>query len=140
MLVSSSLHLLITDLSPFKPVYLPEDDPADFSFFFAPAPGGSSRACYLAPERFFAAGSKAEDRRRAANLEQGRRDGKVTESMDVFAAGAVIAELWTDGRELFDLSGMLAFRKGQSSPESIVRLIPDPAVQVRAAKSVLGFR
>lgn len=129
ILISSSLHLFITDLSPFKPVYLPEDDPSDFSFFFSPSP--SSRSCYLAPERFFSSGSKGEKRRQEANLEEGKRDGKVTEEMDVFSAGVTLAEMWSEGREVFDLSGMLRFRKGESTPEGVLRQIPDEQVQVR---------
>ena len=42
--------LLLTDFGPFKPVYIPDDDPTDFQYFFD-VMGRSS--CYVAPERFY---------------------------------------------------------------------------------------
>merc|ERR1719193_2009826 len=41
--------LTITDFASFKPVFLPEDNPADFSYFFD---SSRRRTCYIAPERF----------------------------------------------------------------------------------------
>lgn len=118
---------MITDLAPFKPVYIPEDDPADFSFFFDTS---QRRSCYLAPERFYASGTKAEKKRAESSLEEGKRDGKVTEEMDVFSAGCTIAELWLEGKDVFSLSGMLGWRKGESSPEGVLNEITDPGIQV----------
>ena len=126
--MTTSNWIYITDLSPFKPVYLPEDNPADFDFFFDTS---SRRSCYLAPERFFAAGSKAERRRAESDWQDGQRDGKVTEEMDVFSAGCTIAELWLDGKDVFNLSGMLAWREGKSSPEGVISEITDPLMQVK---------
>lgn len=42
--------LILTDISPFKPSTLPDDDPTDFQYYFDTM-GRSS--CYLAPERFY---------------------------------------------------------------------------------------
>ena len=47
--------VLLADFAPFKPRSLPDDNPADFSFFFD-TPGRQGRPgrrlCYVAPERF----------------------------------------------------------------------------------------
>lgn len=52
-LVTSWNWLYLTDFSSsFKPTYLPEDNPADFSFYFDTS---GRRTCYLAPERFWEA-------------------------------------------------------------------------------------
>ncbi|CDZ98598.1 arm repeat-containing protein [Phaffia rhodozyma] len=126
VLVTTSNWALITDLAPFKPVYIPEDDPADFSFFFDMS---QRRSCYLAPERFYASGTKAEKKRAESSLEEGKRDGKVTEQMDVFSAGCTICELWLEGKDMFSLSGMLGWRKGESSPEAVLSEIPDLGIQ-----------
>ena len=51
--------VLLADYAPFKPRSLPDDNPADFSFFFdTPGKQGrpGRRLCYVAPERFTSAG------------------------------------------------------------------------------------
>ncbi|TXT04392.1 hypothetical protein VHUM_04159 [Vanrija humicola] len=123
VLITSDLTVLVTDFSSsFKPTYLPLDDPSDFAFFFDTS---ARRTCYIAPERFYEANSKiAQDKAAAvaaASSEPGassgadsweKRDGKVTEEMDVFSAGCVLAETWTDGRTVFNLSELFAYRNG----------------------------
>ncbi|KAK0551331.1 Serine/threonine-protein kinase [Tilletia horrida] len=42
-----------------------------------------------------------------------QRDGKVTEAMDVFSLGCVIAELWRDGKATFNLSQLYKYRERQ---------------------------
>jgi len=49
VMVTSWNWVLITDFAPFKPVYLPEDNPADYSYYFDTS---RRRTCYIAPERF----------------------------------------------------------------------------------------
>ena len=41
--------VLLTDIASFKPAILPEDNPADFNFFFDTS---RRRGCYIAPKRF----------------------------------------------------------------------------------------
>jgi len=41
--------VILCDFASFKPTFLPEDNPADFSYFFDTS---RRRTCYLAPERF----------------------------------------------------------------------------------------
>lgn len=48
-MVTSWLWVLLTDIASFKPTFLPEDNPADFNYFFDTS---KRRICYLAPERF----------------------------------------------------------------------------------------
>lgn len=48
-MVTSWTSVLLTDLASFKPTFLQEDNPADFSYFFDTS---RRRTCYLAPERF----------------------------------------------------------------------------------------
>ena len=49
VMVTSWTSVLLTDLASFKPTYLQQDNPADFSYFFDTS---RRRTCYLAPERF----------------------------------------------------------------------------------------
>ena len=132
VLVQSDLTVLLTDFSSsFKPTYLPLDDPSDFSFFFDTS---SRRTCYVAPERFYAADSKfALEKKVVGEVDKdawGKRDGKVTEEMDVFSAGCVLAEMWTDGRTVFNLSELYAYKQGSIGLDGILDNIEDAPVKV----------
>lgn len=99
-LVTSWNWLYLTDFSSsFKPTYLPEDNPADFSFYFDTS---GRRTCYLAPERFLSAG-EAEGK------------GRVNWAMDIFSVGCVIAELFVES-PIFSLSSLFKYRKGEFEP------------------------
>ncbi|TAQ91604.1 hypothetical protein B7494_g72 [Chlorociboria aeruginascens] len=100
-LVTSWNWLYLSDFSSsFKPTTLPEDNPADFSYFFDTA---GRRTCYLAPERFLAAGEVPDPK------------AQVTWAMDVFSAGCVIAELFLE-TPIFNLSQLYKYRKGEYDP------------------------
>jgi phosphoinositide-3-kinase regulatory subunit 4 len=100
-LVTSWNWLYLSDFSSsFKPTYLPEDNPADFSYYFDTS---GRRTCYLAPERFLGAGEKAEGK------------GKVNWAMDIFSAGCVMAELFLES-PIFNLSQLYKYRKGEYDP------------------------
>lgn len=100
-LVTSWNWLFLSDFSAsFKPTYLPEDNPADFSFFFDIS---GRRTCYLAPERFISSGGSVEG------------SGSVTWAMDIFSVGCVIAELFLEN-PIFNLSQLFNYRKGEFDP------------------------
>ena len=101
ILVTSWNWLYLTDYSSsFKKTYLPEDNPADFSYYFDTS---GRRTCYLAPERFLGAGEKDDGR-------------GVTWAMDVFSVGCVIAELFLEA-PIFSLSQLYKYRKGEYDPQ-----------------------
>ncbi|KAG0652896.1 Serine threonine-kinase ppk19 [Hyphodiscus hymeniophilus] len=100
-LVTSWNWLYLSDFSSsFKPTTLPEDNPADFSYFFDTA---GRRTCYLAPERFMAAGETPDPK------------AQITWAMDVFSAGCVIAELFLEV-PIFTLSQLYKYRRGEYDP------------------------
>lgn len=101
VLVTSWNWLYLTDYSSsFKKTYLPEDNPADFSYYFD---NSGRRTCYLAPERFLGVGDKDDGR-------------GVTWAMDVFSVGCVIAELFLEA-PIFSLSQLYKYRKGEYDPQ-----------------------
>ncbi|KAJ5330382.1 hypothetical protein N7476_000165 [Penicillium atrosanguineum] len=114
VLVTSWNWLYLSDFSSsFKPTFLPEDNPADFSFYFDIS---GRRTCYLAPERFLEAGEEPGNRH-------------VNWAMDIFSAGCVIAELFLES-PIFTLSQMYKYRKGEYSPEhSQLAKIEDPEIR-----------
>ncbi|KAJ5184099.1 hypothetical protein N7492_001715 [Penicillium capsulatum] len=114
ILVTSWNWLYLSDFSSsFKPTFLPEDNPADFSFYFDIS---GRRTCYLAPERFLVAGEDPGNRH-------------VNWAMDIFSAGCVIAELFLES-PILTLSQMYKYRKGEYSPEhSQVAKIEDPEIR-----------
>ncbi|ORZ39930.1 hypothetical protein BCR44DRAFT_1458058 [Catenaria anguillulae PL171] len=105
----NSVHLV--DFASFKPAALPADDPSEFVYFFD---ARSRRTCYLAPERF------QDDKLDNAPL---------TEAMDVFSLGCVLAELFLEGRVLFNLSQLLMYRKGEYQIEHELDAVGDLAVK-----------
>ncbi|XP_015281312.1 PREDICTED: phosphoinositide 3-kinase regulatory subunit 4 [Gekko japonicus] len=135
VMVTSWNWVLLTDFASFKPTYLPEDNPADFNYFFDTS---RRRTCYIAPERFvdgsvFA--TELENMRDPstplvdlANSNQ-RSRGELKRAMDIFSAGCVIAELFTEGVPLFDLSQLLAYRNGPFSPEQVLNKIEDRSIR-----------
>ncbi|KAJ9148988.1 Serine/threonine-protein kinase ppk19 [Pleurostoma richardsiae] len=121
-LVTSWNWLYLSDFSSaFKPVTLPDDNPADFSYFFD---SSGRRTCYLAPERFLAPGQESEG------------DAKLTWAMDIFSAGCVIAELFLES-PIFSLSQLFKYRKGEYDPMiSHLSRIPDRDIREMVAHMI----
>lgn len=100
VLVTSWNWLYLTDFSScYKKTRLPEDNPADFSYYFDTS---GRRTCYLAPERFLSVDETDDGR-------------GVTWAMDVFSVGCVIAELFLES-PVFTLSQLYKYRKGEFDP------------------------
>lgn len=117
IIVTSWNWVFLTDFSTaFKPTYLPEDDPADFSYFFDTS---SRRSCYLAPERFFTVDKDTD----------GLDKANVTQSMDVFSLGCVIGELFMEGNSPFTLSQMFNYKAGEYDIEPYLRGIEDDRIR-----------
>jgi phosphoinositide-3-kinase regulatory subunit 4 len=121
-LVTSWNWLYLSDFSSsFKPTTLPEDNPADFTYYFDTA---GRRTCYLAPERFLAAGETPDPK------------AQVTWAMDIFSAGCVIAELFLEA-PIFNLSQMYKYMKGDYDPVSVhLSRISDPDVREMVAHMI----
>uniref|UniRef100_A0A0E0CSK4 non-specific serine/threonine protein kinase n=1 Tax=Oryza meridionalis TaxID=40149 RepID=A0A0E0CSK4_9ORYZ len=116
VLVTSWNWLYLADFASFKPTYIPDDDPSDFSFFFDT---GGRRRCYLAPERFYEHGAET----------QVAADAPLQRSMDIFSLGCVLAELFLEGQPLFELSQLLAYRRGQYDPIHTLEKIQDTGIR-----------
>lgn len=114
VLVTSWNWLYLTDFSScYKKTRLPEDNPADFSYYFDTS---GRRTCYLAPERFLSADETDDGR-------------GVTWAMDVFSVGCVIAELFLES-PVFSLSQLYKYRKGEFDPSfSFLGKIQDKEVR-----------
>ncbi|KAI9347770.1 hypothetical protein DFJ73DRAFT_451681 [Zopfochytrium polystomum] len=116
ILVTSWNWAYLSDFSGFKPTYLPEDNPADFSFFFDTS---SRRSCYVAPERFLAPGE---------TLFSEKGTG-LTPAMDVFSLGCTLAELFLEGMPILSFSQLLRYRKDEYDPTSQLDKIEDPHIK-----------
>lgn len=57
------------------------------------------------------------------------QDAPLKPSMDIFAVGCVIAELFLEGQPLFELSQLLAYRRGQYDPSQHLEKIPDSGIR-----------
>ncbi|KAJ7216643.1 hypothetical protein GGX14DRAFT_442277 [Mycena pura] len=130
ILVTSWNWVYLSDFASYKPTYLPLDDPSDFSFFFDTS---GRRICYIAPERFYTAANNPEISAKKSKIamdeNEGKRDGKVTESMDCFSAGCVIAEVFLEGAPLFTLSQLFKYQEGEYNVDSYLGAIEDEGVR-----------
>ncbi|KAF9045254.1 hypothetical protein BJ165DRAFT_1476337 [Panaeolus papilionaceus] len=130
ILVTSWNWIYVTDFASYKPTYLPLDDPSDFSFYFDMS---GRRTCYVAPERFYSHADNPEISARKNKIAmdelEGKKDGRVTEAMDCFSAGCVIAELFLEGTPLFTLSQLFQYREGGYSVDSHLAAINDGGVE-----------
>jgi phosphoinositide-3-kinase regulatory subunit 4 len=121
VLVTSWNWLYLTDFSScYKPSYLPEDNPADFSFYFDTS---GRRTCYLAPERFL---RSSEDATKKTGLNW---------SMDIFSVGCVIAELFLE-TPIFSLSQLLRYRANEYDPQVALEDIKDPDIREMVAHMI----
>eukprot|EP01133_Synstelium_polycarpum_P006410 gene6410-7436_t len=116
VMVTTTNWIYLADFACYKPTFIPEDNPADFSFYFDTS---GRRTCYLAPERFYESNKGPPT----------GPDAVLTREMDIFAAGCVIAELFLEGQTIFDFSQMLSYRRGEYNPEAAIRRIPDVHIQ-----------
>lgn len=114
LMVTSWNWLYLTDFSAsFKPTHLPEDNPANFSFYFDTS---SRRICYLAPERFIPAGS-------SGTLEE------LNWAMDMFGAGCTIAEIFLE-EPVFTLSQIFKYKMNDYDPaEAHINSIQDEEIR-----------
>ncbi|CCJ29180.1 unnamed protein product, partial [Pneumocystis jirovecii] len=113
IMMTSWNWVYLVDFSCFKPKFLPEDNPADFSYFYD---SSSRRVCYIAPERFLRSDEEYV--------------GELTDKMDIFSLGCVIAELFLEGTPLFTLSQLLKYRQGEYDPVSaLLNKVEDPEVK-----------
>ncbi|KAI9297523.1 ARM repeat-containing protein [Neoconidiobolus thromboides FSU 785] len=113
ILLTSWNFAFLSDFAPFKPVYLPLDNPSDFLFFFDPL---GKRSCSIAPERFYKPNNKITS-------------NKLTSEMDIFSLGCVIAELFTESTPLFLLSQLLSYKRGDYDPSHTINQIECPEIR-----------
>uniref|UniRef100_A0A182MZM5 non-specific serine/threonine protein kinase n=1 Tax=Anopheles dirus TaxID=7168 RepID=A0A182MZM5_9DIPT len=112
ILITSWNWVLLSDFASFKPTYLPEDNPADYSYFFDTS---RRRTCYIAPERFVRTSSGESLQPKDGPLVGDGQyyAGQLLPEMDIFSAGCALLELWTEGTAPFEFSQLLAYRRGE---------------------------
>ena len=119
VLVTSWGWCFLSDFASYKPSEIPIDNPSEFTYFFD---SGGRRRCCIAPERF-----SNESRNRSSDTMLDETPTKVDPSADIFALGCTLAELFMDGKALFDLSVALQYRRGEYDPrEALEAGVKDP--------------
>ncbi|EFN87043.1 phosphoinositide 3-kinase regulatory subunit 4 isoform X1 [Harpegnathos saltator] len=125
IMITSWNWVLLTDFASFKPTYLPEDNPADFSYFFDTS---RRRTCYIAPERFVKTLS-SELNNTLLLPEQEVKTGDLHPMMDIFSAGCALTELYNEGHPPFDFSQLLAYRNNEYSVSKHLDSIDDSGIR-----------
>lgn len=164
IMITSWNWVLLTDFASFKPKYLPEDNPADYNYFFDTS---RRRTCYIAPERFKtrvlnedvnretaiastisseasitmkhgmassqflpdSVGMNVTDTEPNSSGDDNACSGNLMPSMDIFSAGCVLIELFTDGSPPFSFSQLLAYRAKEFDPIKVIEKIKDPKIK-----------
>ncbi|GFQ80252.1 phosphoinositide 3-kinase regulatory subunit 4 [Trichonephila clavata] len=145
IMVTSWNWVLLTDFASFKPTNLAVDNPADFSYFFDTS---RRRTCYIAPERFiktmsssnfYSAGTATVSSSSGGSVAPSSpsliihadeiKTGDLTDAMDIFSLGCVLAELFTEGTCPFDFSQLLKFITGDFDPHDTIEKIEDSDVK-----------
>ncbi|XP_970683.2 phosphoinositide 3-kinase regulatory subunit 4 isoform X1 [Tribolium castaneum] len=121
--VTSWNWVLLVDFASFKPTFVPEDNPADYSYFFDTS---RRRTCYIAPERF----SKTTNNENSALItETTCESGELTPAMDIFSTGCALLELWNELHVPFEYSQLLAYRSNKYSPEKHLNNLNNPSLK-----------
>lgn len=114
-LITSWNWVMLTDFANYtKPTYLPEDNPNQFSFYFDTS---DRRLCYIAPERFYNSKSNVTPVQNVNDFGQFNGKDQLTNEMDLFSLGCVIAELYLDGEPTFTLSQIFKYIKNEYIPD-----------------------
>lgn len=105
-MITSWNWVLLADFASFKPVFVPDDNPADYNYFFDTS---RRRVCYIAPERF----KNSSTLEIAFHEVDPTQAGTLTPEMDIFSAGCSLMELWNEGVPPFEYSDLLQYRSGK---------------------------
>ncbi|OQS04052.1 phosphoinositide 3-kinase regulatory subunit [Thraustotheca clavata] len=154
VMVTSWNWIFLTDFAPFKPTYMPEDDPAEYYYYFC-ASDASRRSCSVAPERFYGSHSDVlsrladsdispEEFEKQVNIPRSAAatptssvpmtpssavnvapKGTLHESMDIFSTACVIAELFNGGKPFFDLPTLLRYRTGDMTALQVIKKLQE---------------
>lgn len=107
VVVTSWGWCFLCDFASYKPASMPADNPAVFTYFFD---SDGRRRCCIAPERF------SNEQTSVTENMLDEKPAVLNPSADVYALGCTLAELYMDGKALFDLSEALAYRRGEHNP------------------------
>jgi phosphoinositide-3-kinase regulatory subunit 4 len=138
-MITSWNFIVLTDFANFKPVYMPDDDPKDFLYFFDSM---GRRRCYVAPERFYKqSNSLGTGTTNPIDVDTSafvnNENSVLTPAMDVFSLGCTIAEILLDGEPLIDLPGMLKYVSSNSSAKKITNLCDEESPALGTINRIL---
>jgi serine/threonine protein kinase/WD40 repeat protein len=112
VMVTTWNWLYLIDFAPFKPTLMPDDNPADFTFYF-----DTKRSCTIAPERFYSPTDAID------------RNAKLTSSMDIFSCACVIAELLLEST-FMTFPQLLKYRQGEYDVTQKLKSLDEPISQL----------
>ena len=107
IVLTSWLWLFLTDFNPYKPKKLPDNHPFQFTQFFE----GTRPRCYIAPERFYVNNSNDSNKKKVI----------LSEKADIFSFGCCVAEIFMDGKVLFDHPQLLSYKTNKYDPKKLIK-------------------
>ncbi|KAJ9580221.1 hypothetical protein L9F63_004121 [Diploptera punctata] len=126
ILLTSWNWVLLADFASFKPTFLPEDNPGDYSYFFD---ASRRRTCYIAPERFIPT-LNTDGSNQLLMPEESLYQANLVPYMDLFSVGCILAELFNEVHDApFDLSELLAYCSSEGKGFKHLDKIEDPNIR-----------
>lgn len=111
-MMTSNSSVLLTDIAPYKPAFIPQDELNLISYFFGEVVKGKSIS--LAPERLI--------KKKEYDALSNKNDlTKVSSQMDIFSLGCSICELFMEDN-LFDLERLLEYKHGKRDLNSLFNI------------------
>ena len=101
ILLTSKLSVFLTDISVYKPAYLPIEDLQSYNIFFYS--NEFDKSCYLAPERFIKNSQEIKN--------QNKFD--LTPEMDIFSLGVIMSEIFLEKFGIFTQTDIINYKNGR---------------------------
>ena len=101
ILLSSKLSVFYSDISVYKPAYLPIEDLQSYNTFFYSSE--HDKSCYLAPERFIYSANEIKNKKKI----------ELTPEMDIFSLGVVMSEIFLEKSSIFTQNDMINYKSNK---------------------------
>ena len=111
ILLTSKLSVFLTDISVYKPVYLPIEDLQYYNTYFYSSE--HDKSCYLAPERFI------------INSNDIKKTNELTPEMDIFSLGVVMSEIFLEKFSIFTQNDIINYKNKKIDLKDKLREIKD---------------
>ena len=122
IVLTSKLSVFLTDISVYKPAFLPIEDLQTYNTFFYS--NEYDKSCYLAPERF------------VNNQEINKNKNELTREMDIFSLGVVMSEIFLEKFSIFTQNDIINYKNKKIDLKHKLEEIKDKKIKIILQKMI----